>query len=110
MVEVLASHGDTHLGGDDFDQLLLDFVCGDFQREHGIDLRQSAAARSRMLRAVEEAKKRLSAEAVARIEEEFIAEKKGRPLHLRREIRRSEYEELIRAPAGPDPPLRQRRR
>ena len=60
VVEVLSSHGDTHLGGDDFDQLLLDLVCDDFQREHGVDLRQSLAARSRVLRAVEEAKKRLS--------------------------------------------------
>ena len=93
VVEVLTSHGDTHLGGDDFDQLLLDHVCEDFQREQGVDLRQSAAAKSRMLRSVEEAKKRLSDEAVTRIEEEFIAEKDGRPLHLRRELRRGDYED-----------------
>jgi len=95
VVEVLSSHGDTHLGGDDFDQLLLDLVCEDFRREHDVDLRQSLSARSRVLRAVEEAKKKLSLEAVAGIEEEFIIEKKGTPLHLRREIRRTEYEELI---------------
>ncbi|MGA2032284.1 MAG: Hsp70 family protein [Thermoguttaceae bacterium] len=95
VVEVLSSHGDTHLGGDDFDQLLADLVCDDFHREHGIDLRQSPAGKSRVLRAVEEAKKRLSFEAVAQIEEEFIAEKQGAPLHLRREIHRDEYEELI---------------
>ena len=51
VVEVLSSHGDTRLGGDDFDQLLLDMVCDDFQREEGVDLRQSPAARSRVLRA-----------------------------------------------------------
>jgi molecular chaperone DnaK len=95
VVEVLSSHGDTRLGGDDFDQLLCDLVSSDFQREHGVDLGQSPAARSRVLRAVEEAKKLLSLEPVARIEEEFIAEKRGAPLHLRREIRRSDYEELI---------------
>jgi molecular chaperone DnaK len=95
VVEVLSSHGDTHLGGDDFDQLLLDFVCEDFRREHGLDLRQSLTAKSRVLRAVEEAKRRLSVEPAVTIEEEFIAEKKGAPLHLRREIRRTEYEELI---------------
>jgi len=95
VVEVLSSHGDTHLGGDDFDQLLLDFVCDEFRREHDAELRDSLTAKSRVLRAVEEAKKRLSLEPVTTIEEEFIAEKKGAPLHLRREIRRADYEELI---------------
>src|SRR5262245_20524043 len=46
VVEVLASHGDTQLGGDDFDQLLLDHVCNAFYKKHGVDLRQSAAAKS----------------------------------------------------------------
>ena len=95
VVEVLSSHGDTHLGGDDFDQLLLDFVCNDFLREYGVDLRKSPTGKSRVLRAVEEAKKRLSSEPAVQIEEEFIAEKHGAPLHLRRELRRNEYEALI---------------
>ncbi|MDR3638173.1 MAG: Hsp70 family protein [Isosphaeraceae bacterium] len=95
VVEILASHGDTHLGGDDFDQRLLDFVCDRFLSQHGIDLRDSLAARSRVLRAVEDAKKTLSSDAIARIEEEFIAEKKGLPLHLNVEVERTDYEELI---------------
>jgi molecular chaperone DnaK len=95
VVEVLASHGDTHLGGDDFDQILLDWVCDDFARQHQVDLRESLVARSRILQAVERAKIRLSFEAVAQIEEEFIAEKDGKPLHLRREIQRHEYEAQI---------------
>jgi molecular chaperone DnaK len=95
VVEILASHGDTHLGGDDFDQRLLDSVCDRFLSEHGIDLRDTLAARSRVLRAVEEAKKGLSFDAVARIEEEFIAERNGVPLHLKFEIERGDYEELI---------------
>jgi len=95
VVEVLASHGDTQLGGDDFDELLLDHVGDQFAEEHGVDLRQSLVSKSRVLRAVEEAKKALSFEAVASIEEEFIAEKDGVPLHLKREIKRSEYEALI---------------
>src|SRR6516165_3178635 len=74
VVEVLASHGDTHLGGDDFDELLLKLVCDRFQQEHQIDLRPSLVSRSRVLKAVEEAKKRLSYHPFARIEEEFIAE------------------------------------
>ena len=95
VVEVLASHGDTHLGGDDFDQLLLDHVCDAFQAEHRIDLRAGAASRSRLLQAVEEAKIRLSDEVCTTIAEEFIAEKDGRPLSLEMEIERRDYEELI---------------
>lgn len=95
VVEILSSHGDTQLGGDDFDQLLLDHVCNGFYEKNGVDLRQSAAARSRVLQAVEEAKKKLSSEPVARLEEEFIAEKDGMPLHLNVEVPRGEYEDLI---------------
>ena len=79
VVEILASHGDTQLGGDDFDQLLLDHVCNAFREQHGVDLRQSPVSRSRVLHAVEEAKKRLSFEAIASIEEEFIATKDDQP-------------------------------
>ena len=95
VVEVLSSHGDTHLGGDDFDQLLLDLVSDDFLREHEVDLRESLTSRSRVLRAVEEAKRRLSSEPAVEIVEEFIVEKQGSSLHLRRELRRTEYEDLI---------------
>ena len=95
VVEILASHGDTHLGGDDFDQLLMDFLCDRFQQKHGVDLRAEPVARSRVLRAAEDAKKALSAEAVATIAEEFIAETDGVPLHLRMEVDRPDYEALI---------------
>ena len=95
VVEVLASHGDTHLGGDDFDQLLLDHVCDAFAQEHGVDLREIPTARSRMLQAVEEAKKRLSFEAFTAVAEEFIAEKDGKPLHVNMVIDRRQYEPLI---------------
>ena len=95
VVEVLASHGDTQLGGDDFDQLLLDHVCDRFAEEHQIDLRQSPVAKSRLLRGVEEAKKTLSYEPVARIQEEFIGEKGGVPLNFDLEVERWEYEGLI---------------
>mgnify|MGYP002631631277 CR=1 FL=1 len=95
VVEVLASHGDTQLGGDDFDQLLLDHVCDAFQEEHDIDLRQSPRSRSRLLAAVEEAKKQLSTDAIVTLEEEFIAEKEGLPLHLQIELNRMDYEEQI---------------
>jgi molecular chaperone DnaK len=96
VVEVLASHGDTQLGGDDFDDLLLKHVCDRFQQEHGVDLRNNLVARARLLNAVETAKRALSYHPFARIEEEFIAEKGGQSLHLSMEISREEYEEMIR--------------
>jgi molecular chaperone DnaK len=95
VVEILASHGDTQLGGDDFDQRLLDFVCDAFQTKHGIDLRQSLTTRSRLLSAVEEVKKRLSVEPVVTIDEAFLAEKDGVPLNLSLEVSREDYERLI---------------
>src|SRR5262249_15566431 len=96
VVEVLSSHGDTQLGGDDFDELLLNAVADDFAEMYEVDLRASRVSKARLLRAVEEAKKRLSDHAITRIEEEFIAEKDGVPLHLSTEFDRAEYEELIR--------------
>jgi molecular chaperone DnaK len=95
VVEVLASHGDTQLGGDDFDDLLLNLVCDRFQQEHSVDLRANLVARSRVLRSVEAAKRQLSYHPFARIEEEFIAEKDGQALHLNMELTREEYETLI---------------
>jgi molecular chaperone DnaK len=96
VVEVLASHGDTQLGGDDFDELLLTHVCDRFQEEHGADLRADLVSKSRVLRAVEAAKRQLSDHPFARIAEEFIAEKDGAALHLNLEVSRAEYEEMIR--------------
>jgi molecular chaperone DnaK len=96
VVEVLSSHGDTQLGGDDFDDLLLEHVCDRFQQEHGLDLRSNLVAKSRVLKAVEAAKRHLSFHPFARIQEEFIAEKDGRALHLDIEISREEFENMIR--------------
>ncbi|MFL5341381.1 MAG: Hsp70 family protein [Gemmataceae bacterium] len=96
VVEVLASHGDTQLGGDDFDDALLKHVADRFQQEHGIDLRTNVVSKARLLRAVEGAKRQLSDHPFVRIEEEFIAEKDGVPLHLNVEVGREEYEGLIR--------------
>lgn len=95
VIEVLSSHGDVHLGGDDLDQVLLDHVAAPFLKEHGIDLRANPQARYRLLLACEQAKCRLSTEETARIEEEFIAEKAGQPLHLAATVTRLEFEKLI---------------
>jgi molecular chaperone DnaK (HSP70) len=96
ITEVLASHGNNRLGGDDFDQLLLDCVHNRFVDTGGVDIRADRRAMSRLLHAVEEAKKRLSFEPHARLREEHLAERNGVPVHLDVEVARSEYEQLIR--------------
>ena len=96
ITEVLASHGNNHLGGDDFDQLLLDFVHNRFVATGGVDIRADRRAMGRLLHAVEEAKKQLSFEPYTRLREEHLAERNGVPVHLDVEVPRSEYEQLIR--------------
>lgn len=95
VIEVLSSRGDVHLGGDDLDQLLVNYVADGFQKEHSIDLRADARTRFRLLQACEEAKKRLSTVETVLIAEEFIAEKEGQPLHVNTTITRGEFEEMI---------------
>lgn len=97
VIEVLSSHGDTHLGGDDFDQLLFDFVCERFKKSNKAEIRENPIARSRTMYAVEEAKKQLSSQPFVELKEEFLLEKDGKQLHLDMEISRENYEELIRA-------------
>ncbi len=96
VIEVLSSHGDTQLGGDDFDELLYKHLVERFKSLNDIDLSQKVVAHARLLRAAEAAKRHLSDHPFARIEEEFIAEKEGQALHLNLEISRTEYEEMIR--------------
>lgn len=96
VVEILASRGDTHLGGDDLDQALAGVILERFAREQHVDLHGDAVACARVLRAAEEAKKRLSVEPFARVQEEFIAAASGRAHHLDLEIRREDLEEIAR--------------
>src|SRR3989440_3434250 len=97
VTEVLASHGNNRLGGDDFDDLLAARLMDEFQKQHGVDLRHGhPAAKARLWWAAEEAKKKLSAEPYVTIREEALIERNGRPLHLEMEINRIEYEALIR--------------
>lgn len=95
VIEVLASQGDTKLGGDDFDHLLLDFVAEDFSKKHDIDLRKEPQAKFRLLQACEQAKIRLSEMETVSITEEFIAEKNGQPLHVQITISRDEMDNMI---------------
>ena len=95
IVEVRASHGNTRLGGDDFDQRLAGIVGERFEEEHGVDLREGRRAWARLLRAAEMAKIELSSHPFAWIKEEYVAEKRGIPLHLEYEASRHEFVEAI---------------
>jgi molecular chaperone DnaK len=95
IVEVRASHGNTRLGGDDFDMLLAENIADRFEDEHGIDLRENRRAWARLNRAAEEAKIELSSHPFAWVKEEYIAEKRGVPLHVEYEVSRYEFEGLI---------------
>jgi molecular chaperone DnaK (HSP70) len=96
ITEVLASHGNNRLGGDDFDDLLAEKLAQEFQKEHGLDPRTNAEAKARLWWAAEEAKKKLSQEPYAAIREEALMTRAGKPLHLEMEVSRMDYEELIR--------------
>lgn len=95
VVEVLSSKGDTHLGGDDFDQLLTKHVADIFQNQHDYDLMSQSNTRWRLIQTCERAKCELSFHAATRIAEEFIATIDGQPVNLDIEIQRHEYETLI---------------
>ena len=96
VTEVLASHGNNNLGGNDFDQLLLDFLVYEFQKMHQCDLTENIASYSRLRLAAEEAKKKLSFATFVKIREEALLVKNGKPLHLDLEISKNDYEEMIR--------------
>jgi molecular chaperone DnaK (HSP70) len=97
VTEVLASHGNNQLGGDDFDRLLVDRLTGEIEQAHGVDLQGAhPAAHARLHWAAQQAKHQLSFEPYARIREEALLTLDGRPIHVDREITREEYEALIR--------------
>lgn len=96
VIEVRASHGDVHLGGDDFDELLATYLANRFEEEHGVDPRQDHRAQARLLRAAEQAKIELSSQPFAQVREEFLIEQDGKPLHLEMEVSRQEFEGMIR--------------
>ena len=93
--EVISTSGDTHLGGDDFDELLIHHVADEFKRENGIDLRADTMALQRLQEACEKAKKELSSVPQTDINLPFITADQNGPKHLQLTITRSKFEELI---------------
>ncbi len=92
--EVLSTHGDTHLGGDDWDEALINYIAEDFRKEQGIDLRKDQMALQRLKEAAEKAKKDLSFQAQADINLPFITADASGPKHMTMTITRSQFEKL----------------
>src|SRR6516225_338589 len=93
--EVKATNGDTHLGGDDFDQVLIDYIADEFKRENGIDLRKDQMALQRLKEAAERAKKDLSQAATTDVNLPFITADASGPKHLTMSLTRAKFEQLV---------------
>ncbi len=92
--EVLATNGDTRLGGDDFDEAVMNFIADSFETEHGINLREDKMALQRLKEAAEKAKKELSSSQTANINLPFITVNADGPLHLDMDITRAKFDQL----------------
>ena len=94
VIEVRATSGDTHLGGDDFDRRIVDFLADEFQRDNGIDLRADPQALQRLFEAVEKAKVELSSVTQTTISLPFITADAAGPKHLNTTLMRSKFDQL----------------
>lgn len=95
VVDVRASHGNTQLGGDDFDERLTEWLIAQFEEQHSVDLRAEPQARARVRRAAEDAKITLSSQPFAWVREEYLIQKRGVPLHMEIEVSRLQFVNLI---------------
>ena len=92
--EVKSTNGDTHLGGDDFDHVIIDWLADDFQQEYGVDLRKDAMALQRLKEAAEKAKIELSSSTTTEINLPYIMPVDGVPRHLVKTLTRAKFEQL----------------
>src|SRR3989339_1402527 len=93
--EVKATNGDTHLGGDDFDQAIIEYIAGEFKKDNGIDLKEDKQALQRIKDAAEKAKIELSSSTETEINQPFITQGKNGPLHLTMKLTRAKLESLV---------------
>ncbi|MEO0557890.1 MAG: molecular chaperone DnaK [Bacteroidota bacterium] len=93
--EVKSTNGDTHLGGDDFDQRLIDWIADEFKRDEGIDLREDPMALQRLKEAAEKAKIELSSATATTINLPFVTATQEGPKHLTMELTRAKFEQLV---------------
>ncbi|MCM1386043.1 MAG: molecular chaperone DnaK [Bacillus sp. (in: Bacteria)] len=94
VIEVLATNGDTHLGGDDFDQKIIDWMVTEFKNANGVDLSQDKMALQRLKEAAEKAKKELSSATTTNINLPFISMNASGPLHFDMNLTRAKFDEL----------------
>src|SRR5205807_9366520 len=94
--ETLSINGDTHLGGDDYDQVLIDYVADEFQKENKADLRKDRLALQRLKEACEKCKCELSSSLSATINLPFIAQIGGQAKHLQMDVTRAKFEALTK--------------
>jgi molecular chaperone DnaK len=93
--EVKSTNGDTHLGGDDFDELVVDWIVSEFKKDNALDLKQDKQALQRVRDAAEKAKIELSAASEVEINQPYITQKDGQPLHLTMKLTRAKLESLV---------------
>jgi len=94
-IEVKSTHGDTHLGGDDFDQKIIDWIAAEFKKQYGIDLTNDQVALQRLKEAAEKAKIELSTTMETEINQPFITTDASGPKHLLLKLSRAKMEELV---------------
>jgi molecular chaperone DnaK len=94
--EVLATNGNNHLGGDDFDKIVMDYLADTFKSEHGVDLRNDKMALQRLKEAAEKAKKELSSTQSTNVNLPFITATAEGPLHLNIDVTRAKFEQLTK--------------
>ena len=94
LFEVKSTNGDSHLGGDDFDQKIIDWLANEFMKEHGVDLRKDTKALQRLREAAEKAKIELSSGVSTDINLPYITAKDNEPVHIETTLTRSKFEEL----------------
>jgi molecular chaperone DnaK len=95
VIEVLATAGDNHLGGDDFDARISDWIVQEFKKEHKVDLSRNLAAMQRIKEAAEQAKKELSSSASTQIMLPYLTEIRGEAVHLELTLTRAKFQELV---------------
>lgn len=95
VTEVKSTNGDTHLGGDDFDQVIIDYIADEFKKENSVDLRQDPQALQRLKESAEKAKIELSVSQEAQINQPFITQGSAGPLHLTMTLSRAKLESLV---------------
>lgn len=95
VIEVLATAGDNHLGGDDFDQKIVDWLVSNFRAEHRIDLSRDFTAMQRIREAAEQAKKELSTAEQTQIVLPYLTQVKGEPVHMETTLTRAKFNELV---------------